>query len=58
MHKLVWHSGQWYFVLRLKIRPCVSIVFQQKLQPNAGPGRMAGQWLDRVVSKENSRVGC
>lgn len=55
MHKFVWHSGQWYFVLRRKIRPWASIVFQQKLQPSAGPGRSVGQWLDRVaVSNERS----
>lgn len=57
MQRLVWHSGQWYLVLRRSIRPWASIVFQQKLHPNAGPGRMAGQWLDRGLSKENSRVG-
>lgn len=55
MHKFVWHSGQWYFVLRRKILPCASIVFQQKLQPSAGPGRRVGQWLERVaVSKDKS----
>lgn len=46
MQRLVWHSGQWYFVLRRKILPCASIVFQQKLQPRAGPGLKVGQWLD------------
>lgn len=56
MHKFVWHSGQWYLVFLRKIRPCVSIVFQQKLQPSAGPGRTAGQWLDLGLSRENSRV--
>lgn len=55
MHKFVWHSGQWYFVLRRRILPCASIVFQQKLQPSAGPGRSVGQWLERVVvSKDKS----
>jgi len=51
MHRLVWHSGQWYLVLRRKIRPWPSIVFQQKLQPNAGPGRKRGQCPDRCDSK-------
>lgn len=50
MQRLVWHSGQWYFVLRRKIRPWPSIVFQQKLQPNAGPGRNRGQCPDRCDS--------
>lgn len=55
MHRFVWHSGQWYFVFRRRIRPWASIVFQQKLQPSAGPGRSVGQWLDRVaVSKDKS----
>lgn len=47
MHKLIWHSGQWYFVFLLNIRPCVSIVFQQWLHPSAGPGRWTGQWPRR-----------
>lgn len=50
IHRFVWHSGQWYFVFLRKIRPCASIVFQQKLQPRAGPGRRTGQWHDRDPS--------
>lgn len=46
IHKFVWHSGQWYFVFLLNILPCASTVFQQKLQPNAGPDLTTGQWLD------------
>lgn len=42
------HSGQWYFVFRLKNLPRASIVFQQKLHPKAGPERNNGQWSDRV----------
>lgn len=57
MHKFVWHSGQWYFVLRRRMRPCASMVFQQKLQPNAGPGRMTGQCCERF-SNEISRSKC
>lgn len=57
MHKFVWHSGQWYFVFRRKIRPWASIVFQQKLQPNAGPGRITGQCWERF-SNEISRSKC
>lgn len=35
------------------------MVFQQKLQPNAGPGRMTGQWLDRGFSRVKiSRFVC
>lgn len=44
-----------YFVLRRRIRPCASIVFQQKLQPSAGPGRITGQCWDRA-SIDISRV--
>lgn len=44
-----------YLVLRRKIRPCASMVFQQKLQPNAGPGRMTGQCCERA-SIDISRV--
>lgn len=57
MHKFVWHSGQWYLVFRRNIRPCASIVFQQKLQPNAGPGRITGQCWERF-SNEISRNKC
>lgn len=57
IHKLVWHSGQWYFVLRRNMRPCASIVFQQKLQPSAGPGRITGQCWERF-SIEISRIKC
>lgn len=57
IHKFVWHSGQWYLVFRRKIRPCASIVFQQKLQPNAGPGRITGQCWERF-SNEISRIKC
>lgn len=57
IHRLVWHSGQWYLVLRRNIRPCASIVFQQKLQPSAGPGRITGQCCDRF-SIETSRSKC
>lgn len=57
MHRLVWHSGQWYLVLRRKIRPWSSMVFQQKLQPRAGPVRMTGQCCERL-SIESSRIGC
>lgn len=56
IHRLVWHSGQWYLVLRRKIRPWSSIVFQQKLQPSAGPGRMTGQCCERL-SVDSSRIG-
>jgi len=55
MQRLVWHSGQWYLVLRRKIRPWLSIVFQQKLQPNAGPGRKTGQCPERCDS--NTSLG-
>ena len=37
MQRLVWHSGQWYFVFLRKILPLPSVVFQQKLQERAGP---------------------
>lgn len=47
IHRLVWHSGQWYLVFRRRIRPWASTVFQQKLQPSAGPCRNSGQWLER-----------
>lgn len=57
MHRLVWHSGQWYLVFRLSMRPWASIVFQQKLQPNAGPGRITGQCCERF-SREISRNKC
>lgn len=57
MHRLVWHSGQWYLVFRLRMRPWASIVFQQKLQPNAGPGRITGQCCERF-SREISRNKC
>lgn len=56
IQRFVWHSGQWYLVLRRKIRPWSSMVFQQKLQPSAGPARMTGQCCDRL-SVESSRVG-
>lgn len=55
IHKFVWHSGQWYFVFRRNMRPCASMVFQQKLQPNAGPGRITGQCFERL-SIDNSRT--
>ena len=43
MHKFAWQSGQWYFVFLLKIRPWLSFVFQQYLQPSAAPVRSTGQ---------------
>ena len=39
MQRLVWHSGQWYLVFLLRMRPLPSVVFQQKLQESAGPSR-------------------
>lgn len=56
MHRFVWHSGQWYLVLRRRIRPWASIVFQQKLQPSAGPSRTTGQWLERWLSRPGISV--
>lgn len=55
MHRFMWHSGQWYLVLRLKIRPQLSTLFQQKLQPRAGPGRRAGQWPDLLTGSPSSK---
>jgi len=48
--RFILHSGQWYFVFRLKNLPRASMVFQQKLHPSAGPERNNGQWSDRVDS--------
>jgi len=50
MHRLVWHSGQWYFVFLLKILPLPSVVFQQKLQERAGPSLALGQWPNCSVA--------
>lgn len=50
MHKLVLHSGQWYLVFLRSVRPWLSMVFQQKLQPKAGPSRCTGQWPERAGS--------
>ena len=52
MQRLVWHSGQWYLVFLLRIRPLPSVVFQQKLQERAGPSLA---WENSFVEETDPR---